>query len=167
MTSSIQFPAQLRFVDGGDAAVHADDEVHALGVKLVDGDGVQTVALLQPGGDVADAVCAHAAQKVREHAGGGDAVHIIVAEDGDFFAPVDGEAHPVDGLVHVRHQVGVGEGSITVEISAGLSGGVHAPGGQNHGGQGGVAAGHQRVDSSRLRCLDIPNSILQNNTHPL
>ena len=93
---------------GGDAAVHGDDQLHALGMELVDGDGVQAVALLQPPGDVAEAVCAPAAQKVGEQAGGGDAVHIVVAEDGDGFSPGDGKAHPLGGGSHVCHQIGVG-----------------------------------------------------------
>lgn len=51
-----QLPAQLRLIDGGDTAVHGDDQLDALVVKLVDGDGVQAVALLQTAGNVAHRV---------------------------------------------------------------------------------------------------------------
>ena len=35
-----QFPAQPGLFHGGDAAVHGDDQIDALFMKLVDGDGV-------------------------------------------------------------------------------------------------------------------------------
>ena len=109
-----QLPAQLRLTDGGDAAVHGDDQLDALVVKLVDGDGVQAVALLQAAGNVAHRVGAVAAEKIRQQAGGGDAVHIVVAEHGDLLPPGHGKSHPAGGLVHIRHQKGVKQGRVAV-----------------------------------------------------
>ena len=57
---------QLGFRNGGDAAVHGDNQFYALLMQIVDGDGVEPVALLQPSGDVADAVGTAAAQKIRQ-----------------------------------------------------------------------------------------------------
>ena len=161
------FPAQLRLGNGGDAAVHTDDELDPLVMKLVDGNGVQAVALLQPGGNVADAIGTLTAQEVRQHTGGGDAVYVIVTEDGDFLPPVDGQTHPSGGQVHVGHQEGVIQLGAAVEVRVCLPGVRHAPGGQDHGAQRRISAGYQCVYSSGPGGLDIPNSILQGNTHPL
>ncbi len=109
-----QLPAQCRLLHGGDAAVHGDDELHALAGELPDGDGVQAVALLQTAGDVAAAVGALLSQVVRQQAGGGDAVHVVVAENGDFLPTAQGQSHPAGGQVHVRHPVGVRQGGVAV-----------------------------------------------------
>ena len=47
-------------------------------------------------------------------AGGGDAVHVVVAEHGDLLPPGHGESHPSGGLVHIRHQKGVKQGRVAV-----------------------------------------------------
>ena len=60
-----QLPAQLRFLHGGDAAVHRNDEPHTLRMQEVDRDGIQTVAFLQPAGDIGHAVRPVAAEKIR------------------------------------------------------------------------------------------------------
>ena len=100
---NVHFPAKLRFRHGGDAAVHGDDQFDALLVQLVDGDGIEAIALFQTAGYVGDAVGAVTAQKVGQQAGGGNTVHIIVAEYGDFFPPGHGKTHPAGGQVHVGH----------------------------------------------------------------
>ena len=109
-----QLFTQLRLIDGGDAAVHGDDQLDALSVELVDGDGIQAVALLQTAGNVAHRVGAVAAEKIRQQAGGGDAVHIVVAEHGDLLPPGHGKSHPAGGLVHIRHQKRVKQGRVAV-----------------------------------------------------
>ena len=86
-----QTGAQLGFLHGGDATVHRDDQGDTLFFQLVDGNGVQTVAFLQPSGDVGDAMHTKAAQKMGEQAGGGDAIHIVVTENGDRLTPLHGE----------------------------------------------------------------------------
>ena len=48
-----------------DAAVDRHDQLHALLFERVDGDGVQPVALFQPGGDIAGHLAALAAQIFR------------------------------------------------------------------------------------------------------
>ena len=162
-----QLPAQLRFGDGGDAAVHGDDELHAVLMELVQGDGVQTVALFQPAGDVADAVGTVAAQKVRQQTGGGDAVHVIVAKNGNFLLVFDGHGHPARGFVHIRHQKRVRKSSATVQNFLRLLAGFDAPGGQHHGRQRGVSSPNQRIDSSHIRLPYIPNSVFHLSTHPV
>ena len=162
-----QLFAQLSLGHGGNAAVHGDDELNPLVVKLVQGNGVQTVALLQPTGDVADTAAAVAAEKVRQQAGGGNAVHVIVAEDRDFFLVFDGQRHPSGGQSHVRHQKGVGQGSVAIQIGLCLGTVLNAPGGQHHGGQWGVARAYQGVHRSHIRLLLIPNSVFHLSTHPV
>ena len=56
-----QLPAELGLLQRRDAAVHRDDEPHALRTELADGPGVQTIALLETAGDVDDAVRTYAA----------------------------------------------------------------------------------------------------------
>ena len=109
-----QLLTQLRLAHGGDAAVHGDDQLDALGVELVDSDGIQAVALLQTAGNVAHRVGAVAAEKIRQQAGGGDAVHVVVAEHGDLLTPGHGKSHPSGSLVHIRHQKRVKQGRVAV-----------------------------------------------------
>ena len=159
--------AQLRLLHGSNAAVNADDEPDALGGQLVNGDGVQAVALLQTGGDVADHIRALGAQKIRQQAGCGDAVDVIVAEHGDLFAPFDGKPHPSRSQIHIRHQKRVEQLRAAVEIGAGLSDVLDAPGSEHHRAQRRIPSRHQRIHRAHPGRLYIPDSILQGNTHPL
>ena len=109
-----QLLTQLRLAHGGDTAVHGDDQLDALGVELVNGDGIQAVALLQTAGNVAHHIRAVAAEKIRQQAGGGDAVHVVVAEHGDLLTPGHGKSHPSGSLVHIRHQKRVKQGRVAV-----------------------------------------------------
>ena len=137
-----QLTAQQRFFHGGDAAVHGDDQLHAFAMELMNGNGIQTIAFLQPSGNVADAVCALTAKKVGQQAGGGDAIDIIVTKNRNFLSPGHGKLHPLSGRRHVGHQKGVRHGGVTVQIFPGLVWVIPPPGGKDHGGQGGVAGIH-------------------------
>ena len=98
----------VRLVDGGDAAVNGDDERDVVGaLEARDRVHVQAVALLDAVGDVRVHGHAAAAQIVREHARGRDAVDVIVAEHGHVFPALDGGADTRDGLVHVLQEHGV------------------------------------------------------------
>ena len=108
-----QLPAQLRLLYGGDAAVHGDNELDPFALQLPDGDGVQAVALLQPPGDVAQTVGPLPTQKVCQKAGGGDAVHVVVAEDRNPLLVFKGLPHPGHGLVHIPQKEGVWQGTVT------------------------------------------------------
>ena len=162
-----QLPAQPGFLNGGDAAVHRNNQGNALAFQLVQGNGVQAIALFQAAGDVADAVGALLAQKVGKQTGGGNAVHIVVAEDRDFFTPGNGCRHPPSGQSHIRQQIGVRQAAIAVQKAGCLGGGFHAPSGQNHGGQGGEPSGYQCVYAAYIRFLHIPDSVFQIHTHPI
>ena len=95
-------------VDGGDATVNGDDERDVVGaLEARDRVHVQAVALLDAVGDVRVHGHAAAAQIVREHARGRDAVDVIVAEHGHVFPALDGGADARDGLVHVLQEHGV------------------------------------------------------------
>ena len=109
-----QLPAKLCLLYGGNAAVNGDNQLDTGGVELLNGDGVQAVALFQPAGDIADAVGAVAAQKVRQQAGGGNAVHVIIAKNRNFFSLGHGKGHPTGGQVHIRHQKGVQKGCAAI-----------------------------------------------------
>ena len=114
-----QILAHPGFLDGGDTTVHGDDQLDAFCVELVNGDGVEAVAFLQPAGDVTDHVGTLMAQKIRQKAGGGDAVHVIIAENGDLFAPGQSKTHPGNSFVHVMHQKGVRHLAIAAKMLLG------------------------------------------------
>ena len=162
-----QLSAQPGFLNGGDSAVHRNDQGNTLVFQLVQGNGVQAVALFQAAGDVADAIGALLAQKVGKQTGGGNAVHIVVAEDRDFFTPGNGCRHPSRGQSHIRQQIGVRQAAIAVQKAGCLVGGFHTPSGQNHGGQGGEPSGYQCVYAAYIRFLHIPDSVFQIHTHPI
>ena len=96
-------------LDGGDAAVDRYDKAYALRLERVERGAVEPVALLVPVGDIGHTLDPLAAQIVRDKAGGGDAVHIIVAVDCDGL-PVPYRAQDaLVRLVHVQHQHGVAQ----------------------------------------------------------
>ena len=136
-----QFFAQRRLGGGGDAAVHRDDQADLLPVQLADGRLVEAVALLEPAGDIADAPASPAAQEVHQQAGGGDAVHVVVAVDGDLLAPGQGGADTRDGAIHFPQRKGIAEGLITAQrFPRGLGGAIAA------------AAQHPRRQGRKARC---------------
>ena len=98
-----------RLLDVGYAAVHGDDQRHALFGQHVDGRSVHAVALGEPVGDVYLTVKAPAPQIIRQQAGGRDAVHVVVAVDRHLFSRRDGAAEPLHRCEHVRQQQRVGE----------------------------------------------------------
>ena len=162
-----QIPAQLRLGHGGDAAVHSDDQGHSLVVKIRNGNGVQPVAFLQPARDIADDLAPHAPEEIRQQAGGGDAIHVIVAEHGDGLACGQGQTHPVHGFVHVRHGKRVLQGRIGPQIPRRLGRGADASCGEDHGRQWGIASGGQGVYIVYFRRRYIPNSVFQVHAHPI
>ena len=92
---------------GGDAAVHRDEQTAAVIVQALDGRYVQAIALFQAVGDVIGAIGTHLLQILDHDAGGSDAVHIIIAVNGDFFFVFDGPANFSHCLVHVLQQEGI------------------------------------------------------------
>ena len=162
-----QLLAKLCLLHGGNAAVHCHDQLDTFCVQLSDGNGVQAVALLQSAGDVGHAIRAKAANKVRQQAGCGDAVHIIVAENGDLLPILNGLGDPFGSQVHILKQVGVIKLRLATEIPVSLGKSLLASGRQNHGCQGGIAATDQRIDSLHRRFCHIPNTVFQSITHPI
>ena len=120
---------------GGDAAVHGDEEIDAPGAEGVHSAVIQPVALLVPVRYVGQTAEALGAQIVRQQAGGGDAVHIIVAVDGDGLAPGDGLSDPFNGCRHAGHQHGVVQHFIAEEQLRRRLAAADAPLGQHRGQQ--------------------------------
>jgi hypothetical protein len=73
-------------------------------VQRLDGRRVQTVALLQPVGDIELTGGAAGPEILRQQAGGGDAVHVVVAVDGHSLAVRQGTADTTHRRLHVRQQ---------------------------------------------------------------
>ena len=92
---------QVGLLHGGDAAVHGDDELHTLGVETLHSGGAQAVTLLHPVGDVGSDGRPQGAEVVGQQAGGGDAVHIVIAIDRDVLSAVYGGPDARHGSVHI------------------------------------------------------------------
>ena len=165
---NIFFAAQKRLIQRRDAAVHRDDQAHALRAERFDGGGIQTVALLQPRGDVADHIAAALAQKFRQQTGGGDAVHVIIAEHADFFVFIQRPLHARAGALHVQQREGVGQRTVRRQKRVRRLGRVIAAAAQHRRRDGGVARALERVRLPRLILAgNCPGSVLHSNTHPV
>ena len=100
---------------GGDAAVHRDDERHTPCLERVERGTVETVALLVPVGDVVIAAQPLAAQPVRQHTGGGDAVHVVVAVDRHGLPALNRPEDARAGLSHPQHEHRIMQGLLPAE----------------------------------------------------
>ena len=129
-----QRPGKAGLLLGGDAAVHGDEQAAAVVIKGLDGGGVQAIALAQTVGDVIGAVCPAGAQILDHDAGGGDAVHIVIAVDRDLHPVPEGAADLLHGQIHVLQQIGVVD-PIQGSVQKGLClfPGIKAPGRQHTG----------------------------------
>ena len=107
----------------GDAAVHGDDERDALLGKRADRIAAEAVALLNAAGNVHEHRRAAGAEIIGQKAGGGDAVHVVIAEHGDGLAAGKRAVDARHGLVHVAHEEGrVDQRAFAVEMRGGLLG---------------------------------------------
>ena len=132
-------PGVAGLLHAGDAAVHGDDQRHALVPQAPQGVPAQAVAVLDPPGDVLQAVRPPGAEVVHHKHGGGDAVHVVIAE---YRHPLPGGQGPADALhrpVHVPHEQGGPEQPLLpLQEGGGLLRGGDAPGGQHGGEEGGI-----------------------------
>ena len=96
---------------------------------------------------------------MRQKAGGSNAIYVIIAENGNFFAPLQSQSHPLGSGSHAFHQVGITEGCVTTQIFMGLTFIFDAPGRQHHGGQGSISVLYQRIHRAHFRCAGFPDSI--------
>ena len=119
-------------INARDAAVDRDDQRDAGLGKGADGVAAETVALFDAAGDMQGHIRAAGAEIIGEKTGGGDAVHIIVAKDGDLFAAFQRPCDAGYGFVHVLHQKRrTGERRFTLERFGGLFTRLHAARGQH------------------------------------
>ncbi len=91
----------LRFGNGAHAAIHTDDELHALllfeqGERVV----VQAIAIVHPMRDVGHHVCAKRLKRRHHERCRADAIHIVIAIDRNFFAVVQRLANARHRLFH-------------------------------------------------------------------
>ena len=145
-------PGKICLLEIGDAAVHAHQQPCSFQPQPGDGIGVQGIALGEPVWDVRDDFSALLGEIRAQKAGGGDAVHVVVAEYRDGLAPFNGEVDARHGFVHVPQEHRVME-----QLRPGgeerscLVPGMNAPSGQSQCGQSRNAAAAQR-----LLCGPVP-----------
>ena len=141
----------------GDAAVHGDDERDALLGKRADRIAAEAVALLYAAGDVHEHRRPAGAEIIGQKAGGGDAVHVVIAEHGDGLAAGNRPLNPLHSPVHVPHPHGRDrEAPLPVQKLRGLLRRGNAAGGQHGGKQIGVSRLPQPGDVLVSRGMDIP-----------
>ena len=118
----------LHLLNGLDAAVQGDYEVHARLRGVVDALCGKAVALVISVGDVEVHFRGEALDEGIDQRHGGGAVHVIVSVNQDFLSAGYGVAHALDGYVHVLHQEGVVQVvQRRAEEGAGLLEGLHSP----------------------------------------
>ena len=161
-----ELSAQLRLVVGRDSAVHRDDQIDLLAAELADGDLVEAVALLEPRRDVGDDPRADALEKVSQQGGRGDAVDVIVAEDGDLFPPGNGQTDAVGRGFHVLHQEGRVERGVAAQIVRGVLRTSVSARGKSACAERAVAGSFKRTNLVRARLRNVPGSKLHKSTHP-
>ena len=73
----------LRGLGAANAAVHRNDQLHALRVKAIDRGGLQAIAVAVPVGDEVHDVAAEHLERPAQDNGRGDAVDVVVAVNRD------------------------------------------------------------------------------------
>ena len=109
-----QRPAQRRLFHRRNSAVHRDNQSHPLPSQKPDCRLVQAVALPEPSWDVGLAIRPPFPEKVRQQAGGSDAIHIIIPKNRHTLPTLQGLGNSVPGRSHIGHQQGICQGSMTV-----------------------------------------------------
>ena len=159
-------PAEQGLPVGGDAAVHGDNQGDALGFQGRNGLFVEAVALLDSAGDIVGDAAALTAEKFRQQAGGGDAVHVVVAEHSDPFTPLQGQAQPVSGRLHIPHGQRVGQRLRGGEKLPGMLRLGIAPAAKHPGRQGRVSCLLQGFHGMPVILRYFPSSVLHCTFHP-
>ena len=126
------------FLHRRDAVVHRDDEAASLIIDGLDGVLRQAVAVALPAGQHTLGAGPHPFEVLIEQGGGGHAVHIVVAEDHDGLALVDGPQDAHAGLIHVGQEHGVAQLLLARQQRQRLGGVGDAPGSKDAGQQTGL-----------------------------
>ncbi len=95
---------ELRLGDRGDAAVHGDHDLRAVGRELAQRGRVEAVALLVAVRDVRADRNAKVPERAHEDGRAGDAVDVVVPVDDDALAGGERTADPLDGTTLVEHR---------------------------------------------------------------
>ena len=141
----------------GDAAVHGDHQACSLLPQGLDSLAGKAVAIFNAAGDIAQALYAAAFEIVHQKDGRGDAVHIIVAKDGNGLSPGNGQLDALHGLVHILHQHrGEGEAPLPVQNLRRLLRGSDAPAGEHQAQKVRVARLPQRGHILLIRRGNVP-----------
>jgi len=98
---------QPHFLVASDATIHGDQDARAPCHQLAYGTGVEPVAFAQAMRQVVRHGHAEVAEEPTQHRGRGDAIHIVIAIDGDRFLGIESMGQALDRLRHPSHAEGV------------------------------------------------------------
>ncbi len=94
----------LDFFHSSDAGIHRNHQLAASLRQPPDGGLVESIAFAEPIWNIINAVRPLRTEILHQQGGAGDAVHIVIAIDGDFVAGGQRPPHFRYGLVHIRQQ---------------------------------------------------------------
>ena len=148
---------EVYLLHAGDAAVHGDQQAGSLAVQALDGVDAQAVAVLDAARDIVQHIGAPALEIVHQNTGGGDTVHVVVAEHGDPLVVGQRPLHPLHSLVHVGHEEwAVGQARLMLQKGGGLLRRGDAPGGQHRRHKTGITRRRQTGRRLGVRLGNAP-----------
>ena len=148
---------KLHFLVAGNAAVHRDQQRGTLIVQALNRLAGQAVSVLNTAGNISQTANAAALQIILKQHGGRNAVHIVIAENGNGLAVCNGALDALHGLVHILHQHG-GNRQVAFQIQILRSGLCRsdAAGRKNRRKEVRIARAAQPVHILFRRGIDVP-----------
>ncbi|MPM27984.1 hypothetical protein SDC9_74501 [bioreactor metagenome] len=158
---------KIHFLRTGDAAVHRHHQGGPLVPEGLDRLAAQPVSVLNAPGNVAQALDAAAFQIVKQQDGGGDAVHVVVTENGDGLVVGHCAADASHRLAHIRHDKrGESQHVVALQPLGGFLRRRNATACQNRRQKGGITRLTQGVHRARHRRADVPFFKFQSDAPP-
>ena len=149
-----QLPRQRRLGDGSNAAVDGDEQL-IFRRNFAHGFGVQAVALAVPRGDAIGGFRPMGAQRLRENCRRAHAVHIVIAVNDDFRAPLHRPANRLKRRLHAVDRLRLGQiVHRWVQKPPGFLGRMHAAHGQQPRKLRRITGRRQFLPARFLRALD-------------
>ena len=117
----------------------------------------KSVTFFNPAGNVAQTVYTPSAEVIGQNDRGSNAVHVVIAKDGNGFAVLHSLFHALDSAVHVAHEQGRdGQCIFAFQHGGGVFRCDNAPVNQNARKQTGISGFPECRNVQRIRHTDFP-----------